>query len=245
MPPGQRRPGRTARRAGRAPHGGSRPAARPGHRRRRRAGAHRRSRRPRRRRWPPARPACHRRLEGGPVLAVAFEVVEEVLAVDALEGRAPAEHGVEQATRRSVVHLAPHDRRALQPVQGTPRRASRQSARRRSRPARPPPRGPAAHGSSCVGSTPTASATSAPLLGPSASTPAMPELGRDVQQLRRDEAVQEPQELPGRCRLGRRGSAAGRRRLSVHRDLPLSRTHRPRHATPPWTTACTSGTPGR
>ena len=131
------------------------------------------------------------------MLPVAFEVIEEALAVDALEGGPPAEHGVEQPTRRAVVHLAPHDRRALQRVEAGAHGRQRKAAvvgldhhvLHRETPQH------TGHG---AGIDTDGLGHLGPAPRPVRQHARDPELGRDVQQLRRDEAVQEPQELPGR-----------------------------------------------
>jgi hypothetical protein len=57
-------------------------------------------------------PARHRRLEGGLVIGVVFEIGEERLAVDVLERCATGANGIQQARRRSVVEVGAGLRRS-------------------------------------------------------------------------------------------------------------------------------------
>ena len=138
----------------------------------------------------------HRGLEGGLLLGVGREVVEERRAVRALERRPAVPDRVEQTGRAAVVDLPAGAQRARHRHEGLTDRREREAAVLlgddvlEREPAQDPRQraGVRVHGRGELGARPRAVRER---LGE-------PELGRDVEQLRHDEAVHQTEELPAR-----------------------------------------------
>ena len=142
-------------------------------------------------------PGGHRALEGRLAVRVTGEVLEEALTVDMFEGGASFAHGVQQPGRGVVVHLAAGEGRARPRPQALADRRERE-----------PPvlllgqhvvrDQPPEHTNQSVAVGAHRVGDLRPALGSVGQHVGDAELGRHVQELRRDEAVEQARQLPRR-----------------------------------------------